>query len=147
MACEMNDCLVGYSPQEQFQFVGFGMGFLQSALQRADISSRDEKCFITVHDASEDDELRIGWLNLMQKIGVDNAPASSANLSNAILAAARHMQKDGPYMMKFWDKFHSKEAESVTKSGTSPENLEALVELMGQLEERGRQLALGARIS
>jgi hypothetical protein len=136
MNCAVNDGLIGRAPPSQFDMTGFGVGLLESLMQR--LSDREDlPAVLHFETASDLQSEYIGWLAMVQEQGADNAAPSTSNLYGALHGLALHICKYGPVTERFWDR---------AKSAPQPEartDVEARnMQLFLTIFERGRRLGL-----
>lgn len=101
---------------------------------------------IFVIDASQQYRESIGWLTYLQRSGTDNAAPSTENLHSVIQSVASAVCSKGPITMKFWDRVHNKQGESLDASGASPEMLKEWTDIYETAFIEGQRQARDAAV-
>lgn len=144
MSVDVNDDLAARQPAQQYALLGFGSGFLQEVRNRLPEVAGAGRTRFRVLDTSQRYKESIGWLAYLQQSGTDNAPPSTENLYSVVQSVASAVGSKGPITMKFWDKVHNKQSESLDASGTSPEMLKEWTGIYETAFAEGQQQARGA---
>lgn len=147
MSVDVNDDLAARQPTEQYALLGFGNGFLKGIRNRLADGEDHGRIHFRLIDASRKYKESIGWLAYLQRSGTDNAGPSTENLHSVIQSVSADIGSKGPITMKFWDKVHNKQSESLDASGTSPEMLEEWSEIYQAAFVEGQRQALRAVIA
>lgn len=144
MNCTLNDDLIGRTPAEQFQLVGFGVGLLGALMAR--LNGREEiGAILQLPSASAIQARYIGWLSLMQDRGTDNATPSSANLLSGLNGLWSTMLQNGPVTTPYWDDARDGAVHSGTEESAS-RAWKPLLHLFERSREEGQKLTHEATI-
>lgn len=140
MCCDLNDDLLGRPADEQFLRVGFGEGLVSVLVEHLQ-DSPQPRTMIPISGATPDDEAIIGWINVVQRHGVDNYGPSTRNLLQGLQSTSRDLLATGPYRLGFWEKRTGEMRESLASTGLTLADLAALTASMAQARRRGAELA------
>jgi hypothetical protein len=146
MSVDVNDDLATRQPAEQYALLGFGNGFLKGIRERLADGEGYGRSHFHVIDAARKYKESIGWLAYLQRSGTDNSGPSTENLHSVIQCLSTVVGSKGPITMKFWDKVHNKQSESLQASGTSPKMLEEWTDIYQAAFVDGQRQALSAAL-
>jgi hypothetical protein len=146
MSVDVNDDLATRQPAQQYALLGFGNGFLQGVRSRLPDVEGSCRTHFHIIDGSQQYKELIGWLTYLQRSGTDNAGPSTENLHSVIQSVASAVGAKGPITMKFWDKVHKKQSESLDASGTSREMLREWTEIYDTAFVEGQRQARDAAV-